>query len=84
MIPRQRVQRKPSKGADKIVLGMFALRLGIGLIAFATIATLAFQLPEKHFAWMVLLIGVAYLSVAGTILVKALRKYRARYGEDKR
>ena len=62
---------------------MFALRLAIGLVAFTTIITLAFQLPEKHFAWMVLLIGLAYLAVAGTILVKAVRKYRARYGAGK-
>ena len=83
MIPRQRLPRKPSKGADKIILTMFALRLAIGLVAFTTIITLAFQLPEKHFAWMVLLIGIAYLAVAGTILVKAVRKYRARYGAEK-
>ena len=83
MIPRQRLQRKPSKGADKIILGMFALRMGIGLVAFTTIITLAFQLPEKHFAWIVLLIGIAYLAVSGSILVKALRKYRARYGKEK-
>ena len=83
MIPRQRLQRKPSKGADKIILTMFALRMLVGVIAFTTIISLAFQLPEKHFAWMVLLIGVAYLAVAGTILVKAVRKYRARYGTKK-
>ena len=85
MIPRQRLQRKPTKGGDKLILAMFAVRLAIGVVAFTTIITLAFQLPEKdkHFAWMVLLIGLAYLGVAGMILVKALRKYRARYGEKK-
>ena len=83
MIPRQRMQRRPSKGADRIILTIYALRLGIGLVAFTTIVTLAFQLPEKHFAWIVLLIGLAYLAVGGSILVKALRKYRARYGAQK-
>lgn len=86
MIPRQRVRPKPTKAGDKLILTMFSLRLGIGLIAFTTIITLAFQLPEKdkHFAWLVLLIGLAYLGVAGTILVKALRKYRQRYGAEKK
>jgi NhaP-type Na+/H+ or K+/H+ antiporter len=84
VIPRQRVRPKPTKAGDKLVLTMFALRLGIGLVAFTTIITLAFQLPEKNFAWMVLLIGLAYLAVAGSILVKALRKYRQRYGAEKK
>ncbi len=83
MMPRQRLQRKPSKVADKLILTMFSLRLGIGLIAFTTITTLAFQLPEKSFAWIMLLIALAYLAVAGSILVKALRKYRERYGVKK-
>jgi hypothetical protein len=86
VIPRQRVRPKPTKAADKLILGMFALRLAIGLVAFTTITTLAFQLPEKnkHFAWLMLLIGLGYLGVAGTILVKALRKFRVRYGAEKK
>ena len=83
MIPRQRLPRKPTKGADKLILAMFTLRLGIGVVAFVTIITLAFQLPEKHFAWIMVLIGGGYMAVAGSILVKALRKYHARYGEKK-
>ncbi|WP_309709815.1 hypothetical protein [Armatimonas sp.] len=86
MMRPQRARPKPSKGADKLILTMFALRMAVGLVAFCTIITLAFQLPEKdkHFAWLVLLIGIAYTAVAGSILVKALRKYRTRYGAEKK
>jgi tetrahydromethanopterin S-methyltransferase subunit E len=85
VIPRQRLRRKPTKMADKTILVMFSLRFALGLIVFTTITVIAFQSPEreKHFGWIMLLIGLAYCAVVGSILVKALRKYRERYGEKK-
>ena len=82
MMRPQRVRAKPTKTGDQMILTAFALRFVVGLGAFIWITVAAFQ-AEPHFAWMVLLIGLAYTGVGGTILVKNLIRYRQRYGIKK-
>ena len=78
----QRARPKPTKGAEKIILTAFSVRFVFGLLVFCTITVFAFQ-AEPHFGWIMVLITGAYLAVAGSILVKALRGYKQRYGEKK-
>ncbi|MCX6367520.1 MAG: hypothetical protein NTX57_12535 [Armatimonadetes bacterium] len=83
MMRPQRARPKPTKAGDQMILMAFSLRFLVGLGAFGWITFAAFQ-AEPHFAWMVLLIAVAYAAVTGTILVKNLIRYRQRYGGEKK
>jgi apolipoprotein N-acyltransferase len=82
MMRPQRVRPKPTKTGDQMILTAFALRFLVGLGAFIWITVAAFQ-AEPHFAWLVLLIALAYTGVAGTFLVKGLIGFRQRYGAEK-
>ncbi|MBB6049483.1 hypothetical protein [Armatimonas rosea] len=60
-----------------------SIRVVIGLLVFSSITVIAFQ-AEPHFGWIMLLITLAFAGVTGSILWKALRQFKVRYGAEKK
>lgn len=73
-------QRRPSKRADQTVLGFFIVRQVIGLGVMGAVTFLAFQIPDRRLAWLMLPVLLLYAGYSLYVVITGLSKYRQRYG----
>lgn len=75
-------QRKPTKRADQTLLTLFIIRQLFGIIVLGTITIFAFQVPDKRLTWFLVPMVLLYLGYSVSVVVKGLKKYRQRYGNN--